>query len=179
MYFENEEIKPIPNFDGYFVSKNGRIFSNRPINGKGNKRDKLREIKPLKCSKGRYLQFTASNGKTATKVLIHRAVLETFVGACPVGKEVSHKDGNSHNNRLENLEYVTHKENESMKKIHGTSSKGEGNVNARLSIENVKKIKEALLNAKRGTARKLSKQFGVSESTISSIKHNKLWREEF
>ena len=71
-----ENLKPVIGFDGYFVSSFGRVFSNRPKNGKGSQPGPIRELKPLKCSKGRYYQFSA----TGKKVLIHRAVAEAFIG---------------------------------------------------------------------------------------------------
>lgn len=37
--------------------------------------------------------------------------MEAFVGPCPKGKEVNHKDGKLDNNRRTNLEYITHKRN--------------------------------------------------------------------
>ncbi len=42
---------------------------------------------------------------------VHRLVLEAFRGGCPVGKECNHIDGDKANNRIENLEWVTHSEN--------------------------------------------------------------------
>ena len=42
---------------------------------------------------------------------VHRLVCAAFIGACPDGYQVSHLDENPANNRLENLEYVTCKEN--------------------------------------------------------------------
>lgn len=43
--------------------------------------------------------------------LIHRLVMEAFVGPCPDNMEVDHLNSIRHDNRLENLEYVTHREN--------------------------------------------------------------------
>ncbi len=42
---------------------------------------------------------------------VHRLVLVAFVGPCPEGLEVNHKNGIKTDNRLANLEYVTRSEN--------------------------------------------------------------------
>ena len=168
-----EVIKAIPGYEGYFVNNRGRVFSNRPRNGKGNKPGQLRELKGLLCSDGRYLQF----GMEGKKFLIHRVVASVFIGQCPDGCEVSHIDGNSFNNKVSNLEYVTHKENEQMKKTHGTCPVGDRNPSSKLSASQVREIKGRLKQAKRGEAKKLSKEFNVCESTISLIRKNKRWEQ--
>lgn len=169
-----EVIKPVPDHEGYFVSNFGRVFSNRPKNGKGDKPGPLRELKGLLCSKGRYFQF----GIGKKKFLIHRVVAHVFIGQCPEGCEVSHIDGDSFNNKATNLEYVSHKENEKMKLIHGTRLAGDRSPQSKLSSSQVREIRERLKKAKRGEARKLSKEFNVCESTISLVKKNKRWEKE-
>ncbi len=42
---------------------------------------------------------------------VHRLVAGAFIGPCPPGKEVNHKDGDKTNNRADNLEYLTKSEN--------------------------------------------------------------------
>ena len=48
------------------------------------------------------------NGK---RYLVHRLVLEAFVGPCPVGFECDHKDRNRSNNHIENLRWASSSEN--------------------------------------------------------------------
>ena len=49
-----------------------------------------------------------------TNYFVHRLVLENFVCPAPYDRpEVHHKDGNRSNNNIENLEWVSRKENDS------------------------------------------------------------------
>lgn len=47
---------------------------------------------------------------------MHRVILLTFVGSSV--KQVNHKDGNKQNNRLDNLEYCTARENSCHNRLH-------------------------------------------------------------
>ncbi len=46
--------------------------------------------------------------------------MEAHVGACPDGQEVCHNDGNTLNNRLDNLRYDTRRANNLDTVLHGT-----------------------------------------------------------
>ena len=166
-----EVIKQITDFDGYFISNYGRVFSIRPPTGRGKFLDSMRELKQKTCSNNNYKcvhLFRKSR-------MIHRLVAREFIGECPKGFEVSHKDGNSFNNSLEYLEYSTHSENVLRKRNHGTSKCGERHHGAKLTKEQVIYIRETTHSCVRGTARLLSKQFNVSEALISRIKNNTMW----
>jgi HNH endonuclease len=61
----------------------------------------------------------------ARRALVHRLVLEAFVGKAPQGMQCAHADGNRANNALGNLRWVTRKENEADKLRHGTRLSGD------------------------------------------------------
>jgi predicted Zn-ribbon and HTH transcriptional regulator len=45
---------------------------------------------------------------------VHKLVCQAFIGDCPQGHEINHKDSNKSNNNVSNLEYVTHLQNVQM-----------------------------------------------------------------
>ena len=53
-------------------------------------------------------ELRVSDG-TVHKHFMHRLVMQAFIGTSDL--QVNHKDGNTQNNKLENLEYNTAKEN--------------------------------------------------------------------
>ena len=57
----------------------------------------------------RQLTMVGPDGRRTARV--HRLVMEAFVGPCPDGLVVDHINGIRHDNRLENLRYVTQAEN--------------------------------------------------------------------
>jgi hypothetical protein len=77
------------------------------------------------------------NGKNH-KCLVHRLVAEAFHGKAPAGMMVRHLDGNSFNNRADNLAWGTAKENAADSMAHGTAFiTGQGRVEAVLTDEEV------------------------------------------
>ena len=94
------EIEGFENCDGYIIHDNGMIYSEY-------KKDFL---KPCKDSKGYlYLDLRSKNAKYKCPK-VHRLIMNAFVGE-ENDKQINHIDGNKENNNLNNLEYVTNKEN--------------------------------------------------------------------
>lgn len=83
----------------YSVSERGEIWSCR------RKRYLKRTPNP------RYLVVSlAKNGKFISYT-VHSLVAKAFIGKCPKGHEINHKNANKHDNHLNNLEYLTHSAN--------------------------------------------------------------------
>lgn len=91
----------------YEVSNLGNIRRLKFINGKHNF-NKIKECKQTLNTWGYMTVNLCKNGKSNTK-RVHRLVALAFLGESDL--QVDHKDGNKLNNKLDNLEYVTPKDN--------------------------------------------------------------------
>lgn len=105
---QNIEWKPIKDYEGlYEVSSDGRVRRIKFINGSHNF-EKIKECKQTLNTWGYMTVNLCKNGKSNTK-RVHRLVANAFLGESDL--QVDHIDGNKQNNKLDNLEYVTPKEN--------------------------------------------------------------------
>jgi len=102
---------------------------------------------------------------------VHRLVAMAFLGPAPPGYECAHLDGDRTNCRLENLRWVTPRENASHKIKHGTAPVGSGNGNSKLS--------ELLVARVRADLRPqyvIAAELGVHQSLISKVKRGHIWK---
>lgn len=164
---DKEIWKDIEGYEGkYQVSNLGRVRSLI-----GNKKI----LSPAHI-KGNYLlvNLRYSKGK-----LIHRLVAEAFVPNPKNKPEVNHIDGNKENNRAENLEWVTPKEN--TKHAHDIGlvchPTGQEHPRSKFTNQQIKQIRnEHIANDKKYGARALAKKYGVASSTIDRIIKNQRYR---
>lgn len=106
---DKETWKPLNGYENrYHISSHGRVKGlPRPKGQYGGSRFKKPTIlRPNKNIHG--YPCLEISGKTET---IHRLVALNFVNGYEKGKQVNHKDGNKENNNVNNLEWVTAKEN--------------------------------------------------------------------
>ena len=102
MKVEEEEWRVIPDTQNeYYVSSLGRVMSR--------KRGRTWILKPIRH--GNYLGVDLCVRGVRRTVLVHRLVAEAFIPNECNYPEVNHKDENTHNNCVYNLEWCTRKYN--------------------------------------------------------------------
>lgn len=107
-----------------------------------------------------------ADGNRHKTIRTHRLVTAAFIGPCPEGHQVNHKDGNGVNNRLDNLEYVTAAYNI----LHSYRVLGRRRVKPKLSEKDVADIR-----ALKGTGISqdfIAKKFGCSQMHVCRIMRN-------
>jgi len=103
-----EQWKDIKDYEGHYkISNLGRV--------KNVKRNNNRYNKLLKLKKGtdkyKYYHISLFKNGLCKEVSIHRLVAQAFIPNPDNKPEVNHIDGNKVNNKIDNLEWCTHKEN--------------------------------------------------------------------
>ena len=173
--------KDIEGYEGlYQVSNLGRVrsldFEWEAFNGKAICKFKNKG-KILKGNKtGVKRNYLAVNLQHHT-IKIHRLVAKAFVPNPCNYPEVNHIDGNTFNNRADNLEWVTGSQNVNHAFKTGLARSGEKTHSHKLSVEQVKQIrKEYICGDKEYGAKPLARKYKVSHSTISDIVQGKKWK---
>lgn len=115
-----EVWKPAVGYEGsYSVSSLGNVrgLNRVSINSAGQRRNiKGKLLRPFADRSGHLrVEFP---GRTV--YFVHRLVAAAFIGQCPDGMEVCHKDGDPANNRVGNLRYGTRSDNVQDMLRHGT-----------------------------------------------------------
>lgn len=158
----SEQWKLIEDWTNYEVSNLGNI-----------RRIDTRVLKTLTLADMGYLTVRLHKNNYSKLFYVHRLVLVSFVGESPVDWVCNHRNGIKTDNRLENLEWVTEKQNMKHAKEMGLMNfaRGEQIGKARLTEADVRFIRTSKLG-KISLARLLD----VDESTIRAVRTGKTWR---
>lgn len=167
---EAEEWREIPGYEGlYEVSSLGRVRRSGKVSRVGRGRSSGgrigRVLKPQSHGSGYWMVSLADRDGVAKSCLVHRLVASAFLGPCPEGQEVNHRDADKRNNRPCNLEYVTHADNNRHARRLGLVSMGRGQ--AKLTVDQVREILDGDASE---PARVVAERYGVSKSTIVHLR---------
>lgn len=114
-------------------------------------------------------------GKKTVMHMVSRLVLLAFVGPPPEGcDDAAHWDGDPSNNRLPNLRWATHTENEADKLRHGRRICGERHPRAKLTEAVVASIRRQLESGARVID--LARKYQIDPKTVQDIKRRKIWK---
>jgi len=171
---------PIPGFLGYHIDRTGRVWS---AHRKGriprgacsrwlDRRDwTLRQ--PWRDPEG-YLHHTLvrETAGSRQRIALHILVATTFLGPRPEGLVVAHLDGDKSNNRLENLAYVTQRENIEHKRDHGTMHCGDRSHLSRLTEHQCSLMLDGL--GAGFSRREVAGACGVTVSHVAALKTGRI-----
>ena len=120
-----EQWKPVPGYDGlYEVSDHGNVRSLERIttdtNGRRTRMFRGKLLPGYVLPIGYRVFQLSSHDKTKSLQYAHRLVLLAFRGPAPEQHEGCHEDGDSLNNRLDNLRWDTRSGNVQDSIRHGT-----------------------------------------------------------
>lgn len=104
---------------------------------------------------------------------VHRLVAMTYLGEIPKHLNVCHINGNSKDNRLENLRIDTRSSNERDKVLHGTVNRGAKNGMNKHHVQTIIAIKKALKDGI--SCAEISRIFEIPSSQIRNIKNGYKW----
>lgn len=158
-----EDIIGVKTKNKYYACENGYIFSeysNRYLS--------------FDITKEGYLRVYIA-GKN---YLVHRIIAKCFIENPDNKPEVNHKDCNKKNNHVENLEWVTRKENNNYSPTYLNRVKnikrGEDNNFSRLTEREVLEIIKLLEYGEDNNY--IAEIFNVTPKTIRNIKNLKTWK---
>jgi hypothetical protein len=150
---DDEAWWDIPGFPDYQASDRGRIRSH--------KRGAWQVLRQTPHRRNGYMVVSPRVGGRYVTRSVHRLIAITFLGSAD-GRDVNHMNGNKHDNRLANLEYLSRGENHR----HAYRTGLRDAVGRKLTDSQVREIA-----ALRGfaTQAEIARQFGVCRALVGRI----------
>lgn len=147
---------------GYYVDSFGNIYGKR-----GN-------ILKVQVNEKGYLRLSVNYDKKKHTKFVHRMVAETFIPNPFNLPEVNHLNGDKKDNRIDNLEWVSTKENKQHAMVVLEQGYGENHSKATLNNNQVIEVCEMLEQGYRVVD--IVRKTKISKDKISSIKKKATWK---
>ena len=167
-----EEWRKVIGWEGvYEVSNWGRVRRVAPC-----ARSRVGRILQAATTTRGYSRLTLVANGIRKRYHVHTLVAASFLGPCPDGHQVNHRNGIKTDNKADNLEYVTPSQNvrHSFDVLGRSRARGERSGAARLSEGQVRDIKRL---CKTGCDRKeVARMYAVSVTTVRCIVTGMTWR---
>lgn len=173
-------MKDIKGYEGlYAATEEGKIWAYRKKTSDG-RTVKERFLKTWLIGHGYETVMLYKDGVSA-KFLVHRLVAQTFIPNPDNLREVNHLDANKLNNRADNLEWVSSKENKRhaialglYENLGRNTPKGSKHPSSKLTETQVREIKKRISNGE--FKRALGREYGVSDTLIRYICRGSTWK---
>lgn len=164
---DNKELwKPIEHNPNLMISSKGRVL----IKAHANVKEEIRENFFKDKDGYSKINIRRADGKY-TQASVHRLVAEAFIPN-PENKQcVNHKDSNRSNNSVENLEWVTHKENVYHSYLFGNRKKCKSVPKNTLLTDF--QISQINFLRQHYTVNQLAKLFNIEYQSLKNIIHKK------
>lgn len=160
---KKEAWKVLTRYPQYEISTVGRIRRIVPFG----RYYRGRLLTPFRREDGRIqIRISGNNNK------VHRLVAETFLGPCPLGLEVNHKDCNPSNNAIENLEYISPLQNRAHAILNRRHAFGERTATSKLTDIDVVTIRH---DSKSIPVNQIAKKFNLDKSHVYRILRRAFW----
>ncbi len=158
---------PVPGFPAYEASSAGRI--RRATGGRGARAGHV--LRQPVGSHG-YPVLNLRHDGRSRQHLVHRLVAAAFLGPCPSGHEVNHRNGVKTDAAPSNLEYGTRQHNIDHARDTGLLRRGDNHPNAKLTRREVHAIRGL---RGRVSQRRLAAMYGVSQAAICRATLGENW----
>lgn len=162
-----EKWKRIEGFSRYRVSDKGRVLNVWT--------DKILKIN----TKPKYSQVGLVNDEGITKcLLVHRLVAQAFIPNPDNKPTVNHKNGDKHDNDVDNLEWATQQENvnhafETGLKNFGNTPRGSKHGTAKLTDIDIMYIRKRVANGE--SQNSLAKEYQLTIGAVNQIIQGTTW----
>ncbi len=162
-------LKTIPGYSNYAVDSDGNVWVVR-----SSRRKQLPFLMTPRAGRiYKKIGLTGDDGRRHEHT-VNRLVALAFHGQPPTPEhDAAHSDGNSMNNRADNIQWKTPLENNLDRITHGTMPRGENHKRSKVTESDVRDIFNRLAAGEK--ERPLAREYGLSKAAVHFIKTGQNW----